>query len=85
MPLKGCCFINIIARIFFVALLNKAGNSGSSLAEDLNFETGGALSSISLTTERSLPLSNSLHVIYPVLCSVFIYCNNFRCLCINFV
>ena len=33
----------------------------------------GALSSISLTTERAPPLSNSLHTIYQVLCIIFTY------------
>ena len=39
-----------------------------------NLETGGALSSISLTTERDPPLSNSLHAIYPVSFFVVVVC-----------
>ena len=60
------------------------------LLEQFNFHNlkqgGGSLSSDSLTTERAPPISNSLHTIYPVLCSVLICLINFKCrICINFV
>ena len=38
-----------------------------------NYSTGGALSSISLTTERAPPLSNSLHTIFLSLYVIRIY------------
>ena len=44
---------------------------------------GGALSSISVPTERAPPLSNSLNTIYLDLL-VFVYCINFLYHCINF-
>ena len=50
-----------------------------------NFDQGGgALSSISLPTERAPLLSNSLHTIYLDLL-VFVYCINFLYYCINFL